>query len=400
MRLKSGLMLVAAGALLLPACTSRQMIDVATAKDPEKALKNMAERRATAYKYNPELILSDMRKVKADYDRLIGNVRKESGAKWGKRESAVLPSRTRYVKYTENYRNRVVVDYDAGTILIEQLDEAQAKEKLRNAAVVALLTPDDPGAVDLFSDKEIPVGGKPYLQDLVVDQDDVVLKTRDDIDRYADYLVTNQLHSRTIDANGVSKTVLYVQMKMVNAHLDKRALEYAATVRKFSDDTRVSRSLIFAIIRIESSFNPYAVSSVPAYGMMQLVPSSGGREAYRKAKGEDVMPGKEYLFNADNNIELGATYLGILLNDSPLHQIRNAVSREYCAIAAYNTGPGNVYRAFSKLNGKARQEDALDKINAMSPEQVYETLRTRLPYAETRGYIVNAVAAKKRYAAM
>lgn len=392
--------MIAAGALCLPACTSQQMINVATAKDPAAALKGMAERRANAYKYNPELILSDMKKVKADYNRLIGNVQKESGAKWGKRESAVLPSRTRYVKYTENYRNRVVVDYDAGTILIEQLDEAQAKEKLRNAAVVALLTPDDPGAVDLFSDKEIPVGGKPYLQDLVVDQDDVVLKTREDINRYADYLVTSQLHSRTIDANGERKNVLYVQMRMVNAHLDKRALEYAATVRKFSDDTQVSRSLIFAIIRIESSFNPYAVSSVPAYGMMQLVPSSGGREAYRKAKGEDAMPDKEYLFNAGNNIELGATYLGILLNDSPLHQIRNAVSREYCAIAAYNTGPGNVYRAFSKLNGKARQEEALDKINSMRPEEVYETLRTRLPYEETRGYIVNAVAAKKRYAAM
>ena len=392
--------MIAAGALCLPACTSQQMINVATAKDPAAALKGMAERRANAYKYNPELILSDMKKVKADYNRLIGNVQKQSGAKWGKRESAVLPSRTRYVKYTENYRNRVVVDYDAGTILIEQLDEAQAKEKLRNAAVVALLTPDDPGAVDLFSDKEIPVGGKPYLQDLVVDQDDVVLKTREDINRYADYLVTSQLHSRTIDANGERKNVLYVQMRMVNAHLDKRALEYAATVRKFSDDTQVSRSLIFAIIRIESSFNPYAVSSVPAYGMMQLVPSSGGREAYRKAKGEDAMPDKEYLFNAGNNIELGATYLGILLNDSPLHQIRNAVSREYCAIAAYNTGPGNVYRAFSKLNGKARQEEALDKINSMRPEEVYETLRTRLPYEETRGYIVNAVAAKKRYAAM
>lgn len=392
--------MIAAGALCLPACTSQQMINVATAKDPAAALKGMAERRANAYKYNPELILSDMKKVKADYNRLIGNVQKQSGAKWGKRESAVLPSRTRYVKYTENYKNRVVVDYDAGTILIEQLDEAQAKEKLRNAAVVALLTPDDPGAVDLFSDKEIPVGGKPYLQDLVVDQDDVVLKTREDINRYADYLVTSQLHSRTIDANGERKNVLYVQMRMVNAHLDKRALEYAATVRKFSDDTQVSRSLIFAIIRIESSFNPYAVSSVPAYGMMQLVPSSGGREAYRKAKGEDAMPDKEYLFNAGNNIELGATYLGILLNDSPLHQIRNAVSREYCAIAAYNTGPGNVYRAFSKLNGKARQEEALDKINSMRPEEVYETLRTRLPYEETRGYIVNAVAAKKRYAAM
>ena len=400
MKLKSGLMLLAVGALSLPACTTQQLINVATAKDPEKALKNMAERRANAYKYNPELIVADVKKVKSEYDRLMGNVQKESGAKWGKRESGVLANRTRYVKYTENYKNRVVVDYDAGTIVIEHLDEDKAKEKLRNAAVVALLTPDDPGAVDLFSDKEIPLGGKPYLQELVVDEDNVVIKTREDIDRYADYLVANKLQSRTIDVNGVSKNVLYVQMNMVNAHMDKRALQYASTVHKHSDNTQVSRSLIFAIIKIESSFNPYAVSSAPAYGMMQLVPSSGGREAYRKAKGEDVMPSKEYLFNADNNIELGANYLGVLLNDSPLHQIRNPVSREYCAIAAYNTGPGNVFRAFSNLSGKARQDDALDKINSMRPDEVYEALRTRLPYEETRGYVVNAVAAKKRFAAM
>ena len=400
MKIKSGLMLIAIGALCLPACTTQQMITVATAKDPEKALKGMAQRRVTSYQYNPRLILSDIKKVKAEYDRLMGNVQKESGAKWGKRESGVLPSRTRYVKYTENYKNRVVVDYDAGTILIEHLDEEKAKEKLRNAAVVALLTPDDPGAVDLFSDKEIPLGGKPYLQELVVDQNNAVIKTREDVDRYADYLVANKLQSRTIDANGVSKNVLYVQMNMVNAHMDKRALQYASTVHKYSDDTQVSRSLIYAIIKIESSFNPYAVSSVPAYGMMQLVPSSGGREAYRKAKGEDVMPSKEYLFDADNNIELGATYLGVLLNYSPLHEIRNPVSREYCAIAAYNTGPSNVLRAFSNLSGKARQEDALDKINSMRPDEVYDTLRTKLPYEETRGYIVNAVAAKKRYAAM
>ena len=171
-------------------------------------------------------------------------------------------------------------------------------------------------------------------------------------------------------------------------------------MRKNSEGTQVSRSLIYAIIKIESSFNPYAVSSAPAYGMMQLVPASGGREAYRKAKGEDVMPSKEYLFDADNNIELGSTYLSVLLNDSPLHQVSNPVSREYCAIAAYNTGPSNVLRAFSSLKGKAREKDALDKINSMRPDEVYNALRTKLPYKETRDYIVKALDAKKRYAAM
>lgn len=400
MKFKIGLLSIAVAALCLPACSTQQLITVATAKDPEKALKNMAERRVSSYKYNPELIVVDFRKAKSEYDRLMGNVQKESGAKWGKRESATLPTRTRYVKYTEDYKNRVVVDYDAGTILIEHLDEEQAKEKLRNAAVVALLTPDDPGAVDLFSAREIELNGTPYLQELVVDENGVVIKTREEVDRYADYLVASKLQSRTIDANGVSKQVLYVQMNMVNAHVDKRAVMYAETVRKHAEGTQISRSLIYAVIKTESAFNPFAVSSAPAYGMMQLVPSSGGREAYRKVKGQDTMPSKEYLFDADNNIELGSTYLSVLLNDSPLREIRNAVSREYCAIAAYNTGPSNVFRAFSKLSGKARQEEALDRINAMKPDEVYDTLRARLPYEETRGYVAKVVDAKKRYATM
>ncbi len=401
MRFKRSLMLIAGAALLLPGCSTQQVMQVALSKDPQQAIRNMAQRRVNAYKYHPELIVADLKKVKVEYDRLMGKVQQESGAKWGKRESRTLPTRTRYVKYTEDYKNRVVVDYDAGTILIEHLDEEKARDKLRNAAVVALLTPDDPGAVDLFSDKEVELTGNPYLQELVVDQDGAVLKSRADVERYADHLVNNKLQRRTIDANGVSKNVLFVQMSMVNAHMDKRALQYAATVRKHSDTTQVSRSLIYAIIKIESSFNPYAVSSAPAYGMMQLVPSSGGREAYHKVKGEDVMPTKEYLFDAHNNIELGATYLGVLLNDSPLREIRNPVSREYCAIAAYNTGPGNVFRAFSSAKkGGDRQQEALDRINSLRPDEVYDALRTKLPYAETRGYIVNAVAAKKRYALM
>jgi len=304
------------------------------------------------------------------------------------------------VKYTENYKNRVVVDYDAGTILIEHLDEEGVKDKLRRATVVALLTPGDPGAVDLFSDKEITLSGPPYLQDLVVDQNNVVLKTREDVERYAGYLVENRLQQRSIDVNGTPKTVFYVQLSMVNAAIDKRALQYASLVRQNSEKTRVSRSLIYAIIRIESAFNPYAVSSAPAYGLMQLVPTSGGREAYRKSRGEDVIPSKEFLFTPENNIEFGTAYLGVLLFDSPLREIRDPVSREYCAIAAYNTGPSNVYRAFSNKNGRDRQDEALNAVNAMRPDEVYNTLRSKLPYDETRGYIANAVQAKKRYAMM
>ncbi len=398
MNLHRRLFLGASGALTLSACSTQQALNIALSRNPEAALRSMAERRVTSYTYNPQLALADLRRLKAEYNRLTGRLQSESGKEWGAREARTLPGRTRYVKYTENYRNRVVVDYDAGTILIEHLEDDQVRDKLRRATVVALLTPGDPGAVDLFSDQEVALGGTPYLQDLVVDQNNAVLRTREDVERYADHLVAQRLQQRSIDVNGRSKTVYFVRMNMVQGAIDKRALQYAGLVRQNAERTGVSRSLIYTIIRIESAFNPYAVSSAPAYGLMQLVPTSGGREAYRKSRGEDVIPSKEFLFAPDNNIEFGAAYLGVLLQDSPLREIRDPLSREYCAIAAYNTGPSNVYRAFSGKNGRARQDEALAAVNRLRPDEVYAALRRKLPYAETRSYIVKATEARRHYA--
>ncbi|EYC52026.1 lytic transglycosylase [Hylemonella gracilis str. Niagara R] len=398
------LLLGAAGStgatLALSACSTQQALNIAMAKDPKAALQNIAENRVESYKTNPELLVADIKRAQAEYNKLMDALRRNSGRQWGEREAGTLPSRTRYVKYTDDYKSRAVVDYDAGTLLIEHLDDPQVIDKLRRATIVALLTPSDPGAVDLFSDKEVVLSGTPYLQGLVVDQNNAVIDTRGEAETYARWLSSHSVQQRQIDVNGKNKTVHFVLMKMVNASIDKRALRYASIVRKHSDKNQVSRSLIYAIIRIESAFNPYAVSSAPAYGMMQLVPSSGGRDAYRRSRGEDVMPSKEFLFVPENNIELGAAYLGLLLHDSPLNDIRDPLAREYCAIAAYNTGTGNVYRAFSDKTGKARQDEAIDRINALRADAVYNTLRLKLPYEETRGYIVKAVQAKKSYTAM
>ncbi len=395
------LLLAVASALAvatLPACTTGQLVDIALQNDPEKAIRSMAKRRVNAYKYNPGLMVADFKRAQREYNRLIGKLEQASGAQWGKQEARTVPTRTRYVKYTEDYKNRVVVDFDQGSILVEHLEEDNVQEKLKNAVITALLTPADPRSVDLFSDKPVELNGTPYMRGLVADQNARLIESADDARGYAAYLVGNRLQTRTIDANGISKKVSFVQFAMINSHIEQRALKFAAHVRKYSEDTQVSRSLIYAVMKIESDFNPFAVSSAPAYGLMQLVPASGGREAYRKAKGINASPSKDYLFEAENNIELGSTYLGILMGDSALKGIDNPVSREYCAIAAYNTGPGNVLRAFG--GSSKNQQAALDKINSLKPDQVFEQLRTRLPYQETRNYLVNVVSAKKRFATM
>ena len=382
-------------ASFLSSCTTSNAIRVATSRSPAQAIRAIAESRVGSYKYNPVLALSDIRRAQAQLNRLLGNVKKQSSRKWGRRESEKLPTRTRYVKYTDDYTSRVTVNFDAGKVLIEHLDEPDIRNKLQNAVLIALLTPGDPRSVDLFSDKPVELDGTPYLQGLVADQNGKLIENRADAEAYAGYLVQHAMHSKTIDVNGLLRRVSYVQFAMVNTHIEQGALKYAPQVRKYSAATGVSRSLIYAIIKTESSFNPFAVSSVPAYGLMQLVPESGGRDAYRRVTGLDRAPSKEYLFDATNNIELGSTYLSMLIDDSILQDIRDPISREYCAIAAYNTGPRNVLRAFA-----SDPQSALRAINRMTSGEVYNTMRMKLPYAETRSYISKVISAQNHYATM
>lgn len=385
---------------ILAACSTRQVIDVALSKDPRQAVRALLEGRISSYKYNPELAFSDIRKAQDEYNRLLGKLKKKSGEKWGKKEAEEVPTRTRYVKYTENFKNRTIVDFDQGSVVIEHLEEDKAKARLRGAIVTAMLTPSDPRAVDLFSDKEIELDGTPYMQGLIADQNGKLVYTRREIENYAGFLVDNKMQTRSIDVDGKQKKVLYVQFNMVNNHVDKRARQYAPLVNKYAEANQVSRSLVYAVIKTESSFNPYARSSV-AYGLMQLVPKSGGRAAYGKVKGLDQEPSVDYLYDAENNIELGSAYLSLLMNETMLHEIDDPVSREYCAIAAYNTGPSNVMRAFSdNRNSKERMVEAIEKINSMRADEVYGALRQSLPYEETRGYIAKVVGSKKLFALM
>jgi soluble lytic murein transglycosylase len=85
--------------------------------------------------------------------------------------------------------------------------------------------------------------------------------------------------------------------------------------------------MVAAVIEIESRFDPFAVSSAGAYGLMQLMPPTAkelftGRKASLKTA---------HLFNPVLNIELGTAYVAQLLRrfDGDLQR----------ALIAYNAGP-------------------------------------------------------------
>lgn len=84
--------------------------------------------------------------------------------------------------------------------------------------------------------------------------------------------------------------------------------------------TGLSPVLLEAVARQESGFNPDAVSSAGAVGVMQLMPATAAEL--------DVNP-----YNAEENILGGARYLARLVNQ--FHSVP-------LALAAYNAGPGAV----------------------------------------------------------
>jgi len=395
------ILFVAGAAVLLSSCsktisgnagTILDVARIATSSNPGKAIERAARQVGKSYERNPARALSDLRAMRAQFNKLMRALSVPVGREWGKGNTRV-PDRAHYVKYTHNYKSRAVVDFDRGRVTVETLDKANATASLQSAIVTTLLTPDDPRAVDLFSDAEIRLSSRsrPYLYGLLLDRAGRPIDDAKRAEAFAAWQVAHALKTKTIRTESGNKTVHYVDMAMVSNFQDTQARKYQAEVRRFARKFGVSESLVFGVIRTESNFNPFAVSSAPAFGLMQLVPESGGREGYRKARGRDRAPSRDFLFDARNNIELGTAYLGVLFKEQ-LNGVYDKTSREYCVIAAYNTGPSNVLKAFSR-----DRRAAFDAINRSRPPQVYRTLVNRLPYKETRRYIQKVVKYRRDY---
>ncbi len=375
--------------------SGKNLINIASSSDPKAAAKTMLSHKRDQWERDPMLPAKDLRDAKRDFDKLMdalsGNVKK----KWGKKETR-LPERKTYVKYTKQYKSRAIVDFEQGEIIVETLDE-NADTSLKNAIIATLLTPEDPASVDVFSDKAVNLNSKssPFLLGLVLNDAGQEIATPELAASFADKILL-RAETRKIQTENGKKPVRYVVFQMVANFEDRKAQKYLQLVRKYAKRYNISPSLVLGVMRTESSFNPHAVSETPAYGLMQLVPSSGGREAYRRARNEDTAPSKDYLFNAENNIELGTAYLSVLTYDH-LDGVDDRASRDFCVISAYNTGPGNVMRAFTDAKGKQRFQDGLQQINRLTSAQVFQALREKLPYAETRIYLPTVNLNRKRY---
>ena len=192
---------------------------------------------------------------------------------------------------------------------------------------------------------------------------------------------------------GLAPLTIVIHFQLVKNLLEGRARLYQPLVVTHAEKYDLDPALVMAMIHTESAFNPNARSNASAYGLMQLVPQTAAREAYYRIYGQPRTPTPEYLFDPNNNIELGTAYLHIL-SSRYLGSIADPLSRIYCAVAAYHAGPSSVGRAFSP---EPSIKLAAPVINRLKPAEVYERLVAALPSIESRNYLRDVVRRFHRY---
>jgi membrane-bound lytic murein transglycosylase C len=332
-----------------------------------------------------QLIQQDVNNIKS----LLKELSKHINVVWGE-DKPKISNRKKLVKYTNGYKARAIVDFEKGSILVETLaDSSQAKtlHNLQQAIVTTLLSTSDPQKTDIFSSDAPQLSGKPYLYQQVVDRDNKPIQYQWRANRFSKYLTEFNLQKY----NKNQKQIYAVRIKMVEKHQHLREEKYSRYVLAAAKRYQISPQLIYGIIETESSFNPFAVSTANAYGLMQVVPKTAGADVFQRIKKKKGAPTKQQLFDPAFNIDTGSAYLHIL-NNNYLQAVKNNTSRHYSIISAYNGGAGNVLKTFH-----SNRKTAMNVINDKAPKDVYYLLTKKHPKAESRRYLEKVTKAEKKY---
>ena len=106
---------------------------------------------------------------------------------------------------------------------------------------------------------------------------------------------------------------------------------YPETMGFFTEHYGLHPELMWAVMRVESAFNPWAISIAGARGLLQVMPKTGRLIAARTGYGEFS---QEMLLDPEMSIYFGTWYMGQL--------IEKFHGQEPLAITSYNTGPHRI----------------------------------------------------------
>ncbi|MGL5416761.1 MAG: lytic transglycosylase domain-containing protein [Clostridium sp.] len=142
---------------------------------------------------------------------------------------------------------------------------------------------------------------------------------------------------------------------------------YINIVDKYAKEYNLDPLFVLSVIKVESDFNPNALSNANAMGLMQITESTG--EDIANALNDTDFKADD-LYNPETNIAMGCYYLRNLYTEFGNWNL---------VIAAYNGGRGNVQ--------KWLENDNYSKDGVL----------TNIPFPETKKYVSKVNKAFKIY---
>ena len=391
-------------------------------------------------------IEADFLALEEAIDRAFNGLTDRISVNWG--DDVQLPSKTTWVTYNDTFNTRISLDYATNMVTVEAITEPDdlAREQAIDdvVAMVALVKTADKSTLDdndqfmvavdtaleqgplatavSADDVLVEVGNSGpsdasssasatvdpsngrsddavTIESLLIDVNEAVLRKRvietfDHAKTESSTMASEDAIAGELQPTETGQVKVKIQFPFSNKFQQAFIERYLEGVRDLSRRYGMDVATLLAIIETESSFNPRAMSPIPAFGLMQIVPTTAGIDAYRYLYGEKRVVTPDYLFDASNNMQMGAAYFH-LLSTRYLAGVEDPQNRFLCAVASYNTGIGNLAKTFTR--GRASLSDAVAIINTMSPEEVEAYLLEYLPAAETRNYVVKIIKRRQQY---
>jgi len=303
--------------------------------------------------------------------------KEEAERKW---DEFIDSTNKTWVDYGKELDARSQVDFEKGTVEIEaivpaktaRLKDAGAK-KIANQ-VKKMFSTDNPTKLKVLKDQVKNKKGE--------------IVTSQNLNEYIteEIVVRIEVGKKPYKAkDGVKRIKVKARINLVPNHIRIRAKKYLKPANKQGRKFDVKPPLILGIIHTESYFNPMAKSSCGALGLMQLIPRYGAREAYHFVYNKDKVLSPEYLYDPDNNIELGTAYMHLLKNRY-FGNVNDTLKNRYLTICAYNWGP-------TAISNKIMNSHDIDQ---MDSQGLYVLLREKTPQ-ETKDYLKKVIELMKIY---
>lgn len=146
-------------------------------------------------------------------------------------------------------------------------------------------------------------------------------------------------------------------------------IKYQQYVDNYAKQNGLSPSFVYAVIRCESSFDPNALSSIGARGLMQLTPETfwwvQGRLKVKPQLSDDA------LYDPETNIRYGSALLSELISEFGTRET---------ALAAYHAGRSNVKKWLA------------------DPRYSHDHVTLyHIPFADTRAYVQKVLRTQEIY---